>query len=80
MPAPIIPVEISFKAILKSIVLFLMWTTSAKTAVGIKYKRVIPCAIFWSKPRNIVSTGINIIPPPIPIPLIIPDTAPAIIK
>ena len=41
--------------------------------------KFIPCASFWSKPKNMERMGIKIVPPPMPKPPKIPDKKPAVI-
>lgn len=74
--APITPKTTMMTAILASILLCLIWIISAITAVGIKYIRLILCATCWSTFNQKTSTGMRRAPPPMPIPLMIPERIP----
>jgi len=61
---------------LKLTLLFFICTIRAITAVGIKNKRFTLWAMCWSGLTKNTKAGIRIAPPPIPIPLIIPEASP----
>lgn len=48
-----------------------------KIAITRKLMRLMPCASFWSKFKNIVRIGMRRVPPPIPSPPKMPETNPA---
>ena len=72
--APRIPAAISLKSNFFSIFPFFIWVINAMDAVGIKEIRLTLWAICWLMPDVNIRTGISIVPPPIPMPLIIPDS------
>ena len=63
-------------AILKSIFLFIILTIIATIDVGIKKIKFVACAPCCSIPHKKVNKNINIVPPPIPVPLTMPETSP----
>lgn len=71
--APKIPQRISLRTIFFSMFPCLICDKIATIAVGTKESRFTLCAICWGVLRKIVNAGIRIVPPPIPIPLIMPD-------
>ena len=74
--APIAPkIEIQI-AIFHFISLFFIFTIVATIDVGIKNIKLLAWATFWSIPVKHTSIVISIAPPPIPIPLTIPEIMP----
>jgi len=78
--APIMPVNVKGIQMLLSIFLFLIWVIIAIAATGIKEKRFTLCACCCVKFVKSINEGISIVPPPIPMPLIIPEKNPIIEK
>jgi len=76
--APGIPDKIKRKAILNRTCLLLECTKTAARDVGIKEARLIPWAICCGVRTKKIIEGIKIVPPPMPIPPIKPDTTPII--
>lgn len=57
--------------------LFFMFIATTKTDIKIKENKFKNCACFCIKPKIVVKKGINIVPPPIPIPLNTPPKKPS---
>ena len=74
--APSIPNIEIIVANFKSIFLFFMFTIIATIDVGMKNIKFVACAICCSSPHKTVSKNIRIVPPPIPVPLIVPEIIP----
>ena len=53
-----------------------MFTIIATIDVGMKNIKFVACAICCSSPHKTVSKNIRIVPPPIPVPLIVPEIIP----
>ena len=74
--APIIPnIEIII-ANSKFIFLFFILTIIATNDVGIKKIKFAACAICCSTPKTYNNKKIKTVPPPVPVPLTIPDISP----
>lgn len=73
MIEPIIPKMMRVFNTFFSMLPCLIWVYKATMDVGTKIRRLVLCAICCFTFKNIIRAGIKIVPPPIPIPLIIPE-------
>ena len=74
--APIIPNIETVIPVFHFISFCLTFIIIATIEVGTKNTRFAPCAMCWSFPKNNERHNISIVPPPMPIPLTIPDIIP----
>ena len=73
---PRIPPKIIHLANDRSRLPFLKWVIRATMETGRNTTKFIPWACCWGMLLNNTNEGMRIVPPPIPIPLIIPDISP----
>jgi hypothetical protein len=73
---PTTPTTIIFRASLYLTCLFLVWIHNAQMEAGKKTLRFTLCAKCCGTPAKNIKAGIRMVPPPIPIPLTIPEAKP----
>lgn len=74
--APNNPVSIIGVEVFRSMFFSLKCVIKATIAIGINTAKLTPWAWCWFRFEKIINPGIRIVPPPMPIPLIIPDNKP----